>query len=143
MPKFVRFRMLKNSLRNWRFKRSEIAVFFLSERSRVESPGPVSVLRPRFPYVPKTGTMKAFGLKYWDGLPSITLPLKFGLMEGRTGLRLSPLLEGLKPSCGVKGRPDWNVTMALVVHPLRVFCCHGLPPFSQSLPCSKGCSYVQ
>src|SRR5579871_568599 len=97
--------MLKNSARNCRCMRSEIAVVFNTEASRVATPGPISVLRPTFPYVPAGGTTNAAGLKYWFGVPGINAPLKSGFQEGRTGLRLSPSPEGLNPRAGVKGKP--------------------------------------
>src|SRR5581483_5150595 len=92
--------------------------------------------------VPETGTINASGLKYCSGLLSITLPRKSGLTEGRTGLRLSPLFDGLNPSCGVNGRPDCRLTMALVVQPLTIFSFQVDKLFSQGLPCPSGNSYV-
>jgi len=71
------------------------------------------MLRPAFPYIPAKGWMKANGLKYSFGPPRITLPLKFGFHEGRTGLRVSPSFDALYDNCGVNGSPDCSVTMPL------------------------------
>src|SRR5690348_14462290 len=56
VAKFARFRRLKNSARNCRLTRSEIAVFFSSDASSSASPGPTSTFLPTFPYVPLGGT---------------------------------------------------------------------------------------
>jgi hypothetical protein len=46
--------------------------------------------------------MKALGLKYRLGLPRITGPENFGLMEGWTGLRVSPSFTGpIGVICGI------------------------------------------
>src|ERR1700722_14568186 len=87
------------------------------EKSHVASPGPVSTFLPTFPNVPCAGTMKACGLNHWAEVPRITEPVKAGFHEGRTGLRESPSFDGLKLSCGVKGKPDCAVTIRLSVHP--------------------------
>jgi len=50
--KFALLKMLKISHRNWTLKLSEIFgtwAFLTSEKSKFESPGPISVFRPRFP----------------------------------------------------------------------------------------------
>ena len=47
--KLARFRMLKNSARNWRVARSRKEVFLRSETSQVPRPGPIKVSRPRLP----------------------------------------------------------------------------------------------
>src|ERR1700730_6392982 len=93
--KLVRLSTLKNSPRNCRLRRSDSENLFAIDRSSVASPGPCSTSRPTLPYVPASGTMNAFGLKYWFGPPSITLPLKRGFRDGRTELRVLPSLEGL------------------------------------------------
>ena len=49
VPKFVRFRILKNSARNWRLTLSVIAVFFKTDKSRSVRPGPIRVFRPTSP----------------------------------------------------------------------------------------------
>src|SRR5208283_5891223 len=109
--------MLKNSARNCRLTRSVIAVFLSAEKSTVVSPGPVKTSRPTLPYVPFGGTSNALGLKYWLGPPRVTGPEKAGFQEGRTGLRESPSLDGLKPSCGVKGKPVCAVTTPAICQP--------------------------
>src|ERR1039457_3337703 len=92
-PKLAWFSRLKNSARNCSLTLSEMAAVLNSERSRVARPGPVSVALPRFPYVPKAGRLKAQGLNHWLGLPRTTGPPKAELMEGRSGLRVSPSSE--------------------------------------------------
>ncbi len=56
------------------------------------------------------------------------------------GLRLSPLLVGLKPNCGVNGKPDCRVSTPLSVQPPASFC--GSPWTSRRnfLPVPKGSS---
>src|SRR5579884_85362 len=78
---------------------------------------------------------KAAGLKYWFGPPRITGPVNAGFHDGRTGLRVSPLLEGLKPSWGVNGNPDWAVTMPLSDQPpSRRPCPHGTSQMAFTTP---------
>jgi len=45
----VWLKMLKNSARNWNFKNSVNSVSLTTEKSKFHQPGPVAVLRPRFP----------------------------------------------------------------------------------------------
>jgi hypothetical protein len=42
---------------------SRIGVSFKREKSQEANPGPMKVSRPRFPYLPAAGAMKALGLK--------------------------------------------------------------------------------
>lgn len=49
VPKLAWFRMLKNSARNCRRNRSEIAAFLSAEKSTVVRPGPINVSRPTLP----------------------------------------------------------------------------------------------
>src|SRR5215472_2923069 len=111
-----------------------MAVFFNAAKSRPAMPGPISVSRPTFPYVPATGITNAFGLKYWLGPPSITLPENAGFHDGRTGLRLSPLFDGLNPSCGVNGNPDWIVSIPVNVQPDASFSRHPLARLKNCFP---------
>src|SRR5580658_1312969 len=84
--------------------------------------------------------MNALGLKYWFVPPWITGPLKFGFQEGRTGLRVSPSLDGLEESCGVKGKPDCTVSIPLSCQfPIRRST-HGCS--TALLPRPNGRSYV-
>src|SRR5580704_9203398 len=55
---------LKNSARNCARSRSWIVVLLATDRSSSESPGPVSVSRPRLPNVPGYGALKAAGLNH-------------------------------------------------------------------------------
>ena len=48
VAKFAWFSRLKNSARNWRFTRSEIAVFLSKEASTSANPGPMSTSLPAF-----------------------------------------------------------------------------------------------
>ena len=95
--KLARFSRLKISARNCTLTRSPIRVSLIAEKSQVPSPGPIRVSRPRFPKKPLLfGTAaNAAALNHWLGVPGITGPLKLGLTKGRTGLRVSPSLDGL------------------------------------------------
>src|ERR1700692_2358696 len=89
---------------------------FMTEKSHVASPGPVSTFLPTLPKVPVVGTLNAFASNHLVVPPRITGPVNAGFQLGRTGLRVSPSLEGLKLSCGVQGNPDWLVTMLFELH---------------------------
>src|SRR6266699_2284011 len=106
--KLARLRRLKISARNWRFTRSIMCVAFNTEKSHVASPGPIYASLPTLPKKPLLfgGAMNALGSNHRFGVPSNTGPVKARLRNGRTGLRVSPLFEGLYPSCGVNGNPD-------------------------------------
>src|SRR6266851_2422725 len=95
--KLARLRRLKISARNWRFRLSKMCVSFSTEKSHVARPGPIYVSLPTFPKKPLLfgGAAKALGSNHCFGFPRITGPVKLGLRNGRTGLRVSPLLEGL------------------------------------------------
>src|SRR5713226_10133974 len=50
--KFARLNTLKNSARNWTLKFSEMlrtGLFLKREKSKFDSPGPITALRPRLP----------------------------------------------------------------------------------------------
>src|SRR3977135_2319736 len=100
--KLARLRRLKISARNCRFRLSKMRVSFSTEKSQVARPGPLYVSRPTFPKKPLLfgGAMNAAGLNHSFGFPSTTGPVKEGSRNGRTGLRVSPLFEGLYPRCG-------------------------------------------
>src|SRR6516225_1712976 len=87
--KLARLRMLKNSARNCKLKRSRSCVFLMAEKSQVARPGPTRLLRVALPQNPLLGggCRKNAGLYHRVGVPMIALPLKFGLAKGRTGLR--------------------------------------------------------
>src|ERR1700731_3489127 len=106
--KLARLRRLKISARNWRFRLSKMCVSFRTEKSQVANPGPMYISLPTFPKNPLlfTGPTNALGLNHSVGFPRTTGPVKVGLRNGRTGLRVSPLPEGLYPSWGVNGNPD-------------------------------------
>src|ERR1700688_2321440 len=110
----------------------------MTEKSQVARPGPVSTSLPTLPKVPVGGTMNAFGLNHWVVPPNITGPVKPGFHEGRTGLRVSPSLEGLKLNCGVKGNPDWIVTMLFTVQPPTKPFSQPFIPFNRCLPFPMG-----
>src|SRR5207302_5415191 len=95
--KLARFSKLKISARNCTVVRSRIRVSFMTEKSQVPSPGPIKASRPRFPKKPLLlGTaVNAAALNHSVGVPRITGPVKLGLTNGRTGLRVSPSFEGL------------------------------------------------
>src|SRR6185437_15211559 len=95
--KLARLRRLKSSARNSAVMCSWIFVSLKVEKSQVARPGPVSVSRPRLPKnpLPAGGARNAAGLNHCAGLPRMIFPWKSGLINGRTGLRVSPSLEGL------------------------------------------------
>src|SRR4029077_8832094 len=64
--KLARFRRLKISARNWRLRRSRMAVSFSTEKSQVARAGPMYVSRPALPAKPlaEGGAMKAAGLNH-------------------------------------------------------------------------------
>jgi len=41
------------------------------------------------------GAINAVGLNHWLGFPNTSGPVKLGFTNGRTGLRVSPSLDGL------------------------------------------------
>src|SRR5260370_36567995 len=87
--------------------------------------------------------MNAFGSKYRLGLPGKSFPEKAGFQEGRMGFRLSPSFVGLKPNCGVNGKPDCRVSMPLSVQPPASFCGRPWAPRRNFLPVPKGSSEVE
>jgi hypothetical protein len=71
--------MLKNSARNWSDFDSVIWVSLMIEKSRFDQPGPVNVLRPRFPGVgntapPVTGLVTV-------GVPKNPVPTPFKVVQ--------------------------------------------------------------
>src|SRR6516165_2542273 len=95
--KLARLRMLKISARNCRLRRSCSVVFLMAEKSQVARPGPTRLSRVALPQNPlfAGGCRKKAGLYHCVGVPMIGLPVKLGLANGRTGLRVSPLFDGL------------------------------------------------
>src|SRR5450631_2939269 len=86
--------------------------------------------------------MNALGSKYFCEPPRMTLPLKFGLTDGRMGFLESPLFVGLNPSCGVKGKPLCRLRIPLIIQPETKYC-ELWPTFEKyDLPRPKGSSYV-
>src|ERR1700682_1675673 len=83
------------------------------------------MLRPAFPWVPGSGWINAAGLKYRLGPPWITWPVKLGFKDGRTGLRVSPSLDGMEDNWGVKGRPDCSVSIPLTCQFPKTFFAQG------------------
>src|SRR5712692_2385689 len=81
-PKFGWLKMLKNSVRNSRLKRSASRVLFRIEKSKLLNPGPVTALRPRLPNWFVGAPAKASGLKKLAGSGFNTLA--FPMMLGRT-----------------------------------------------------------
>ena len=69
--------------------RSLTAVFFSSETSKSAKPGPLKVPRPRFPKVPATGSVKAFGSNHWVWRSSSTGPENAGFSDGRSGFLIN------------------------------------------------------
>src|SRR5271167_3067220 len=95
--KLARFSRLKISARNCKVMPSLRLVFLMVEKSQVARPGPLRLFLEAFPKNPLLGggCRKAAGLYHWAGVPIIGLPVKFGLLNGLTGLRVSPSFEGL------------------------------------------------
>ena len=103
--KLARFSKLKISARNCKFILSDSFVLLNSDVSKPTKPGPFRTPRPKFPQVPATGSIYAFGSNQRVGVPSLLGPEKAGLSEGRSGIRVSPLPEMLAPINGVMGKP--------------------------------------
>src|SRR5271165_2609419 len=97
-----------------------MVVFLIAEKSHVARPGPFRLFRLRFPKNPlfTGGCRNAAGLNHCAGVPRIGFPVKLGLENGLTGLRVSPSLDGLYLSCGVNGNPLCRVTMLSTDQPL-------------------------
>src|SRR5271169_1236058 len=95
--KLARFNRLKISARNCRLRRSCSWVFLMAEKSQVARPGPTRLLRVALPQNPLLGggCRNTAGLNHCAGVPVIAFPAKLGLAKGLTGLRVSPLFDGL------------------------------------------------
>src|ERR1700756_4437249 len=95
--KLARLSRLKISARNWTDNRSWMLVSLNVEKSQVANPGPLRESLFRLPQNPLLagGGRKASGLNHCWGEPRITLPWKLGFTNGLTGLRVSPLFDGL------------------------------------------------
>src|SRR2546426_4270983 len=90
--------------------------------SRLNRPGLRNVLRPAFPKVPASGTVKARGSNQWSTLPKITGPLKFGFRLGTSTTPPSPVPELLKPVRGVIDRKSTRLNSSHLVISYAVFC---------------------
>ena len=88
--KLVWFGRLKNSARNSSLRLESKRNSFWSETSKLNTRGPMMVLRPTFPRVPGGGMLKAEGSKYRSGPPRTGLLL-------RPGRRLGRFAENRKP----------------------------------------------
>src|SRR5438105_10449770 len=85
VARFVRLNALKNSVLNCKLVFSDTAMFFNRDRSTSARPGPRSVPRPKFPHVPISGKMNAFGSNHRVWFCRSTGPEKEGFTEGRSG----------------------------------------------------------
>src|SRR6266566_3267618 len=109
--------MLKNSARNCTLTFSDTVVFLNNDRSTSVRPGPLNTPLPKFPYVPRAGSVKAFGLNHWPCRPSTTGPVKEGLREGLSGFLVSPSPDRFAPITGVKGKPLSSVAIPFNCQP--------------------------
>src|SRR5437660_3362894 len=133
IPRFVRLSALKNSVLNCRVVFSDIAKFFNSDRSMSTRPGPLSVPLPKFPHVPTSGKMNAFGSNHCVCFRGSTLPEKDGFSEGRSGFRVFPSPDRFEPSCDVNGKPLNKVVIPFNCQPPSSL--FATPP---ALPSPKG-----
>jgi hypothetical protein len=97
VAKFARFCTLKHSALNSALNRSVSVVVLNRERSTSASPGPRKLPRLTSPPVPAVGSVNAFGSNHCACRPGMTGPVKSGLREGRSGLRVSPLPDRFEP----------------------------------------------
>src|SRR5579871_4802089 len=109
------FVKLKNSARNSRRVPSRSLPRLKSlkrPKSQSVSPGPFRMLTPEFPNVNGAGTAKAATLNqsWMVGFGKAPFPIRLGLI-------LVPVLAGSVPIVGVNGKPDWAVTMFVILHP--------------------------
>src|SRR5205807_8643422 len=130
--------MLNDSARNSRFTLSRIGKFLLTEKSTSAMPGPIRVLRPRLPNVPRVCGVKAHGSKYRVGVPTgvpcgmpvhpretplVGLLLAPGARFGRSA-KLAPdnlFCERLAEFSTVNGTPPAKVAMLPTPQP-RTIC---------------------
>src|SRR6266446_6911301 len=128
LAKFGRFRMLKNSVRNWTTPcspRKPALVSLLIAKSRFFRSGPRKKFRGSFPRVPAMGRSNIVSLNQLLGLCVITVA---GLNEGfRFGRSLAvPAAAGLfesdrLPMIGFSGRPLCIEMMLAIHHPFNAF----------------------
>ena len=97
-PKFAWLNRLKNSLRNATVWPSRGRNVLTRDRFRLNSFGPIKVLRPRFPYVPAAGNTKAAGSYHLFTFPIIGLFEAPGFKLGRSGVSVFWSFERLNPS---------------------------------------------
>src|SRR5205807_10075738 len=103
--------MLKNSARKLRRTRSLKSKFFTNEKSKLFTPGPMSVSLPALLKLPDGGATKAWVLKKRFSVRSdfgrIGLPIRFGRESP------PPTLAQSQQMNTVKGRPLEKVVMPL------------------------------
>src|SRR5262245_8420807 len=119
--KFGRLRTLNASRRTCSVFEDGNANDLMRDRSTLIRPGPVSVLRPRFPRVPAAGSANALISQYRSGPPSTGLLEKPGFKSGRSFIEKPVVFrfpERLKPRRTVNGWPVWNVVTLFSCHPL-------------------------
>src|SRR5439155_6754232 len=109
VSKFAWFKMLKNSARNCKLTDSFRTTRLNNRVSALNALGPRSAPSDRLPKVPVGGSEEALGSKYRPvflspSAPRTTFPLKLGFQLGRSGTRLSPFPDWLRPIHGVTGK---------------------------------------
>src|ERR1700688_105403 len=118
--KFVWFRMLKNSARNWMSFDSPTGMFLNNEKSQSVYPGPCAMLRPAVPNC-CTGELGSWVIR-WNAFglsqalvvvgPSLGLATTFGRLEKNPLISgAEPCTEKSLPSKTVNGVPDIAVTI--------------------------------
>src|SRR5437870_12396512 len=91
-------------------------LFLISERSVLLNGGPIIVLRPRFPYVPRAGVANAATLNQRSTERSLLERYGLPIRLGRS-VSAAPVLLISARIDTVNGRPDWTVLMPEISHP--------------------------
>src|SRR5215472_8158002 len=108
-PKFGWLRILKNSARYCRRKRSLIGKFFKTEKSRFRSGGAITTLRPALPWNPGVGSANEVGSYQWFTVWLSMLPKPGFTALTRCGT-YDPQLHTFVP-VGVSGNPLSKLAM--------------------------------
>src|SRR5262245_56924196 len=116
-PKFAWLNKFKNSLRNASVCPSCGRNVFTMDMFTLTRFGPISVLRPRLPYVPTGGNSNAVGSYQRSTLPMIGLFDAPARRFGRSGKSEFPSFDRLNPSCALHGVPECADTIILVSQP--------------------------
>src|SRR6266542_1329101 len=102
----------------------------MTDMSVLNTPGPMMMLRPAFPYVNKSGRTNAAVLNHCCVVCGPSLGSSPDTRFGR--YVCAPVLGTSTPTAGSRGKPLDLLTIALICQPPRIvaaapFCAHGLP----------------